>query len=130
MTTCHNPLLSHALLQVLDATADGYARGEACRAMWIEAADDLSAAQPDPATSKQPLGIIAGTSVNTNGRASSLTAPHGPSQQELIAVALAAGGMAATDVTGIVLHANGTSLGEWGGGCLLVCLSIFVICCI
>jgi acyl transferase domain-containing protein len=112
------------LLQVLNATADGYVRGEACRAMWIEAADDVSAAQPDPATNKQPLGIIAGTSVNTNGRASSLTAPHGPSQQELIAVALASGGMAAADVTGIVLHANGTSLGEWATHCLPECVAI------
>lgn len=83
--------------------------------MWIEAADDASAVRPDPSTSKQPLALIAGSSVNTNGRASSLTAPHGPSQQELIAVALAAGGLAAQDVTGIVLHANGTSLGECCG---------------
>jgi acyl transferase domain-containing protein len=101
-----------APLQVLDATADGYVRGEACRAMWIEATDDVSSARVDPSTSKQPLAVIAGSSVNTNGRASSLTAPHGPSQQELIAVALAAGGLAAQDVTGIVLHANGTSLGK------------------
>lgn len=92
--------------KVFDATADGYVRGEACRAMWLQTAGTT---QLDAA---QPLAVVLGTAVNTNGRASSLTAPHGPTQQELIAVALAAAGMPAHEVSGLVLHANGTSLGE------------------
>lgn len=93
--------------KVLDADADGYVRGEACRAMWLEAAQ-AGAAPPAAA----PLAVVLGTAVNTNGRASSLTAPHGPTQQALIAAALEAAGMAATEVTGLQLHANGTSLGD------------------
>jgi 3-oxoacyl-(acyl-carrier-protein) synthase len=100
--------------KVLDADADGYVRGEACRAMWIEAAaaGEGSMAAAAPGAAPVPLAVILGTAVNTNGRASSLTAPHGPTQQALIAAALAAAGMAAVDVSGLQMHANGTSLGD------------------
>lgn len=103
--------------KVLDAEADGYVRGEACRAMWLEAAGAAAAAsgvQGEAATAapSAPLAVLLGTAVNTNGRASSLTAPHGPTQQALIAGALEAAGMAATEVSGLQMHANGTSLGD------------------
>lgn len=103
--------------KVLDAEADGYVRGEACRAMWLEAAGAAAAAsgvQGETATAapSAPLAVLLGTAVNTNGRASSLTAPHGPTQQALIAGALEAAGMAATEVSGLQMHANGTSLGD------------------
>jgi 3-oxoacyl-(acyl-carrier-protein) synthase len=99
--------------KVLDADADGYVRGEACRAMWLEAASAAPAAEDGQvAGAAAPLAVILGTAVNSNGRASSLTAPHGPTQQALIAAALAAAGMAATEVSGLQVHANGTSLGD------------------
>lgn len=99
--------------KVLDADADGYVRGEACRAMWLEAAGAAQAAEDEQAPgAAAPLAVILGTAVNTNGRASSLTAPHGPTQQALIAAALEAAGMAATEVSGLQMHANGTSLGD------------------
>jgi 3-oxoacyl-(acyl-carrier-protein) synthase len=97
--------------KVLDADADGYVRGEACRAMWLEAAAPDAAAAGLEAGSA-PLAVVLGTAVNTNGRASSLTAPHGPTQQALIATALEAAGVAAAEVSGLQLHANGTSLGD------------------
>lgn len=97
--------------KVLDADADGYIRGEACRAMWLEAAaPGVAAAGMEAAPAA--LAVVLGTAVNTNGRASSLTAPHGPTQQALIATALEAAGMAAAEVSGLQLHANGTSLGD------------------
>lgn len=102
--------------KVLDADADGYVRGEACRAMWIEAAGSASWALAEDAAGSggdtAPVAVILGTAVNTNGRASSLTAPHGPTQQALIAASLEAAGMAATEVSGLQMHANGTSLGD------------------
>jgi 3-oxoacyl-(acyl-carrier-protein) synthase len=98
--------------KVLDAEADGYVRGEACRAMWLEAAASGAQAEAATAEPSAPLAVLLGTAVNTNGRASSLTAPHGPTQQALIAGALEAAGMAATEVSGLQLHANGTSLGD------------------
>lgn len=96
--------------KVLDAAADGYVRGEACRAMWLEAAPPAGAEVP--AVGSAALAVVLGTGVNTNGKASSLTAPHGPTQQALIAAALGAAGMAATEVSGLQMHANGTSLGD------------------
>jgi acyl transferase domain-containing protein len=94
--------------KVLDMSADGYVRGEACRAMMLQAVEDVSSS----AVAAPPLAVVCGTAVNTNGRASSLVAPHGPSQQELILGALAAAGLAPTEVSGLQMHANGTTLGE------------------
>jgi 3-oxoacyl-(acyl-carrier-protein) synthase len=99
--------------KVLDADADGYVRGEACRAMWLEAAEpDAATAAAGTEAASAPLAVVLGTAVNTNGRASSLTAPHGPTQQALIATALQAAGMTPAEVSGLQLHANGTSLGD------------------
>lgn len=67
--------------KVLDATADGYVRGEACRALWLDTATASSSGGGSTQLHHEPLAILRGTSVNTNGRAGSLTAPHGPSQQ-------------------------------------------------
>lgn len=94
--------------KVLDASADGYVRGEACRALWLDTADSVAKA----AGAADALAVILGTAVNTNGRASSLTAPHGPTQQDLIANALFAAGLPGSEVSGVVMHANGTSLGD------------------
>jgi thioesterase domain-containing protein len=59
------------------------------------------------------MGLILGSAVNTNGRASSLTAPNGPAQQLLLREAL---GLSArlhpSDIDGIQMHSNGTSLGD------------------
>ncbi len=63
-------------------------------------------------TSRAPLALIAGTAVNTNGRASALTAPHGPSQQSLMIAALQRAGNAPGSILGLQLHANGTPLGD------------------
>jgi 3-oxoacyl-(acyl-carrier-protein) synthase/acyl carrier protein len=95
--------------KVLDASADGYVRGEACRAMYLTASVAGGEVQEG---GPMPLGVVSGSAVNTNGRASSLTAPHGPTQQDLIAAAVADAGMTAEDVTGLQLHANGTALGD------------------
>lgn len=59
--------------KVLDAAADGYSRGEACRALWLGVGGQHSSA----GATGQPLALLAGTAVNTNAQSSSLTAPHG-----------------------------------------------------
>ncbi len=94
---------------MLDVSADGYVRGEACRALYMVSAD----AKGVGADGRQLEGaLVRATAVNTNGRASSLTAPHGPTQQELLRSALEAAGLVAADVDGLQLHSNGTSLGQ------------------
>ncbi|KDD71272.1 hypothetical protein H632_c5411p0, partial [Helicosporidium sp. ATCC 50920] len=59
-----------------------------------------------------PLAVVLSTAINTNGRASSLTAPHGPSQQALYRLALRCAALEPQDVAGLQLHSNGTALGD------------------
>lgn len=95
--------------KVMDAAADGYGRGEACRALWLQL---LDRDRYGSAGSAPVLGVVAATVVNTNGKASGLTAPHGPSQQKLLMAALQVAGLEAAAVCGLQLHANGTPLGD------------------
>ena len=47
-----------------------------------------------------------------DGRSSSLTAPHGPSQQAVILSALGEVGLATSEVGGLEMHGTGTPLGD------------------
>lgn len=97
--------------KTLDASADGYVRGETCRALYLRPAG-ASEAGAAGAAGQQELGLLVASAVNTNGRASSLTAPNGPAQQVLLRDALGAAGVTPTDVAGLQLHSNGTALGD------------------
>ena len=59
-----------------------------------------------------PLGVILSSAVNTNGRSSALTAPHGPSQQGLLRSALYSAGLEPQAVHALQMHSNGTPLGD------------------
>lgn len=63
-------------------------------------------------TSTSGCVLLAGSAVNQDGRASSLTAPNGPAQQEVIRAALQSAQGIATQVAGLQLHGTGTSLGD------------------
>lgn len=76
---CKHMLLKlRCVWQALDASADGYVRSEALVMALLSAGP---APGKDAAPSEQPLAILAGTSVNQDGRSSALTAPNGPAQQ-------------------------------------------------
>eukprot|EP00955_Chlamydomonas_euryale_P003234 34817-Chlamydomonas_euryale.AAC.1 len=115
--------------KVLDADADGYARAEAARALWMApithttavsaatsaATPPLGAAGPWSseggallaAAGARPLAVLLSSVVNANGGGSGLTAPHGPTQRTLLADALVAAGVAPDEMAGLLLHANG-----------------------
>jgi 3-oxoacyl-(acyl-carrier-protein) synthase len=59
------------------------------------------------ASGSKPLALLAGTAVNQDGRSSSLTAPNGPAQQDVLRAALAAGRLEASSVTGLSMHGTG-----------------------
>ncbi|MFB7500725.1 type I polyketide synthase [Streptomyces sp. NPDC056161] len=58
------------------------------------------------------LGLLRGSAVNSDGASNGLTAPNGPSQQRVLRAALAASGLAASDVDAVEAHGTGTSLGD------------------
>eukprot|EP00963_Diacronema_lutheri_P009971 scaffold941_cov454-Pavlova_lutheri.AAC.1 len=97
--------------KVMDSAADGYARGEACCALLLCLFKETDQETVDSNTLSL-YSQINGLAVNQNGRSSSLTAPKGPAQQEVIRQALEVASMEPKTVDGLQLHSNGTLLGD------------------
>jgi len=99
--------------KALDSSADGYVRGELCGVSVLTTADVYygGANTGDFDGASSPLAIL-GSAVNQDGRSSSLTAPNGPAQQEVIRSALALGGVSDADVASLSMHGTGTALGD------------------
>ena len=92
--------------KAFDAAADGFVRGEGCGIVVLKRlADALS-------DGDTVLALLAGSSVNQDGRSSGITAPNGPAQEAVIRDALAAAGIAPLDVDYIETHGTGTALGD------------------
>merc|ERR550532_3500216 len=58
------------------------------------------------------LACLMGTNVNQDGRSASLSAPHGPSQQQCIKASMAEAGLKAGEISIAECHGTGTSLGD------------------
>jgi len=93
--------------KTLDASADGYARGEACVVLLLRAGWVAEEGGAGPT-----LAVLAGSAINQDGRSGALTAPSGPAQQAVIRAALGAAALAASDVVGLEMHGTGTPLGD------------------
>jgi acyl transferase domain-containing protein len=72
----------------------------------------LAPAAMAPAAGRGPAALVLGSAVNQDGRSSSLTAPNGPAQQEVVMAALADAGVLAGSVDQLSMHGTGTPLGE------------------
>ena len=101
-----NMLSPSGQCQTLDSTADGYVRGEAVICLLLSQ-QDLEGQQ-----GSAPLAVLKGSSINQDGRSSSLTSPHGPSQQNVISVACDVAGVSPSDLDAIQTHGTGTQLGD------------------
>ena len=86
-----------------DARADGYARGEACVAVYLSS-------QPTPL--RTSTSYLAGGAVRCDGRSASLTAPNARAQQALLEEALSDATTRADGVCGAECHGTGTALGD------------------
>jgi acyl transferase domain-containing protein len=89
--------------KALSATADGYVRAEACGTLLLRSGN-INAAEC--------LALVPGSSVNQDGTSSSLTAPNGPAQQEVIRAALRASSLGAGSLAALQMHGTGTALGD------------------
>lgn len=101
---CGASMLSHnGRCFTFDQSADGFIRGEGCGSMAfrVSSREDVSR-----------LACLAGTCMNQDGRSASLTAPHGPSQQECIRHSLREAGIKPLQIQIQELHGTGTSLGD------------------
>jgi acyl transferase domain-containing protein/acyl carrier protein len=102
---CAGMLSSSGRCRTLDASADGYARGEACHTLLI-------------LTSNMEILFVSlsGSAVNQDGRSSSLTAPNGPSQQGVIRTAMDDFSFFEKTPIGscslLQMHGTGTPLGD------------------
>ena len=100
--------------KALDAAADGYGRGEACGLLLLASTHSKWAPTSHrwAPTSGGLLGFIVGAAVGQDGRSSSLTAPNGPAQQNVIRSALQQSTHSPHDVGNLQMHGTGTSLGD------------------
>ena len=87
--------------KTFDVAADGYSRAEACAIVVIH----RYCVKPTAS-----IVLLAGTSVNQDGRSSALTAPNGPSQTRVIRDATCV--IDRTDLRLLSLHGTGTPLGD------------------
>jgi acyl transferase domain-containing protein len=95
--------------KTLDASADGYGRGECCGVIHVGDSNKVGAAAHDMSRS---TALLIGSGVNQDGRSSSLTAPNGPSQQALIVRTMQVARTEAGGVGQLEMHGTGTSLGD------------------
>jgi 3-oxoacyl-(acyl-carrier-protein) synthase len=99
--------------KTMDATADGYGRSEGCVVFVLASA---AAAAAEEGGEEGGVGLhqtsvyVAGTSMNQDGRSSSLTTPNGASQQKLLRAAAFQARVGS--LQSVMLHGTATPLGD------------------
>lgn len=96
-------LSPHGRCFTFDKSADGFARGEGSTAITLHV---------EQSELTKRLAAVCGTCVNQDGRSASMTAPHGPSQQECILASLREARVEVEAVRVAELHGTGTALGD------------------
>jgi acyl transferase domain-containing protein/short-subunit dehydrogenase/acyl carrier protein len=103
VTQAAGMLTSDGRCKALDARADGYVRAEACIMLVLS----------KPGGSENIAdALLRATAVNQDGRSSSLTAPNGPAQQNVIRNALLTAHLSADSIETLQMHGTGTALGD------------------
>ncbi len=111
--------------KALDAAADGYVRAEAAVVILLHSTSLWEAGFGGSTQGQMAALLLASTAVNQDGRSSSLTAPHGPSQQAVVLAATSAAGVAAAELHAVEMHGTGRCL---RGSCCLLWWFIDVWC--
>merc|ERR1711988_818646 len=105
---CASTMLSYrGRCFTFDNSADGFIRGEGCCCAFLQSKHDEHLKHAE-----RTLAKLIGACVNQDGRSASMTAPHGPSQQEVIRNSMREGGLSAGIITIAECHGTGTALGD------------------
>nr|MDJ0837983.1 aminotransferase class III-fold pyridoxal phosphate-dependent enzyme [Acidobacteriota bacterium] len=95
-----------ARCRCFDASANGIVRGEGCGVVLLERLSDARR------NGDRILALVHGSAVNHDGRAGSLTAPSGTSQQIVMREALKRAGLKGSQIDYVETHGTGTRLGD------------------
>lgn len=101
-----NALSPDGRCRTLDASANGYVRGEGGGVLVLKRHEQAVA------DGDEILATILGSAVNQDGKSTGLTAPNVRSQEALIRRALQNADVSADDVSYIEMHGTGTPLGD------------------
>lgn len=88
-----------------DQSADGYERGEGFGACFLRGSDAHDDRQ-------EQIACVLGVAINQDGRSATMTAPHGPSQQDCIKQSLRQAQLSPQQITIAECHGTGTALGD------------------
>jgi acyl transferase domain-containing protein/NADPH:quinone reductase-like Zn-dependent oxidoreductase/NAD(P)-dependent dehydrogenase (short-subunit alcohol dehydrogenase family)/SAM-dependent methyltransferase len=92
--------------RAFDSSANGYVRGEGAGIVVLK---PLAAALLD---GDRVYAVIRGTAINQDGRTQGITVPNGEAQESNFRAALAAAGIAPTEVGYVEAHGTGTPVGD------------------
>jgi acyl transferase domain-containing protein/acyl-CoA synthetase (AMP-forming)/AMP-acid ligase II/thioesterase domain-containing protein len=92
--------------KAFDVSADGYGRGEGAVMIVLKRLSDAQA------EGCRIMAVISGSAVRHDGRSSSLTAPNGIAQRDVIAAALMDARVAPEQIDYLEAHGAGTALGD------------------
>jgi acyl transferase domain-containing protein len=92
--------------KTFDAAANGYIRGEGAGSLVMRRRQD---AEEERETMRS---MIHGVALNQDGKSSTLTAPNGPAQQEVVKMALRDAKLSPSAIAAIECHGTGTALGD------------------
>lgn len=92
--------------KTFDASADGFVPSEGCGLVALKRLGDAMAA------GDRIYAVIRGSAVNQDGRSTSLTAPSGLAQQDVIVAALENARLPPSSISYVETHGTGTALGD------------------